>query len=170
MGLFKKIKKLSLGCKVQTHISQTLYANAFELFIYDTRKNMLAGCNKWLANNNYKNDKMDVNADYAGLVFENEKMPIIVNTEGDDYKVFAAMFLNEQDLTMNILAHESTHAAMVLERNVIRYVGLYDGDDGTGASSEERLAYTIGEFVENILHACIKYKIKLKYVEEEKKK
>ena len=155
----KKEKSFSKGCKIETIISQTLYTNAFELFVFDTRKNMLEGIKKWLQKGGYQNDVTQM----SGVVYENEKQPVIKHND-EEYRLFAAMFLNEDEFSVDILAHECVHAAMTCERKIVRYQGLYDGNDGTGSSPEERLAYTVGDFVENVLKVCLEKKIKVKYI------
>jgi len=159
-------KQFSPGCRLQTIISQNLYTNGFELYIYNTKANMMKGIKKWLIKNHYQNT--EVSQDMLGVVYEYTKLKS-VEYEDDNFQVFGAMFLNEPYLTMDIIAHECVHAAMTLERNVIRYMGVYDGNDGSGQAPEERLAYTIGSFIDNILRACIKKKINVKLVYEKTK-
>jgi len=129
---------------------------------------MNMGVNKWLKKVGYKS-KYDPDLGAAGLIYENNKNQEI-EFEGEDYKLFAAMFLNEEDLHVNIIAHEVTHIALTLERNILRFVGVYDGNDGTGNAPEERLAYTIDEFMEKIIRVCIDKKVKLTLVAADKKK
>jgi hypothetical protein len=97
--------------------------------------------------------------DTAGMVLDTDDK-YINKTECQEYYVFAHMFLNEADLSINIIAHECVHAVMTYERNVTRFLGCYDGNDGTGEAAEERFAYTLGEFVDNVITACLEHKIK----------
>jgi len=156
------------GLKLEKYISQALYANSIELFIYDTKVNMIAGMRKWLIANKY-NKTAEEQFSLVGCVFENNRNQTYRDKHGEEYKLFAALFLCEEFLSMDLLAHECLHVAMTLERNIIRYCGLYDGNDGSGNAAEERLAYCVGDFMDQILRACIKEKVKLKFVMEDKK-
>jgi hypothetical protein len=162
----KKKKIFSKGCKLQTFIGRALYANVFELFVYDTRANMKAGIQKWITTRNYKTIPKEETS-IAGMVLEEEDGATYVDSDGFEYKVFAAMFLNEADFSMETCAHECLHVTMVYERNVLRFMGMYEGNDDTGEAAEERLAYTIGEYIDLILKQCIKHKIKIRYIDEE---
>jgi hypothetical protein len=158
----KKPKPWSRGCKYKGYVGRQLYANVFEVYIFDTRANMVNGVQKWVQERHYKKFNSE-EITVAGLVLEEEETKTVTNAEdGIDYCLFAAMFLNEQDLTIDIAAHEAVHAAMVHERNIIKYIGLYEGNDDTGEAPEERLAYTIGEYVEQIMLVCQKEHINLR--------
>jgi hypothetical protein len=156
------IKKKDKTLRLKTHIFRDLYANAFELYIYDTRANMAKAVTKFVQKQGYSD--VSNGDDAAAMVLEQNGK--FVDKDGTDFTVFAAMFLNEADLSINIIAHESVHAAMDCERNVIKFIGLYDGNDGTGEASEERLAYTIGEYVDKIITECIEHKIKFQLSEK----
>jgi len=156
-----KRKQFSKGCRLETVISQVLYNNAFELYVYDSRKNMQFGIRKWLISNKYTNV---IDYDISGVVLTNDKLTIIKDEDGMEKRIFAAMFLCEEDFDMNLLTHESIHAAMILEREVLRFCGLYDGNDESGYAPEERLAYTVGEFVDVILEKCIEANIKVRFI------
>jgi hypothetical protein len=167
MKLFRKKAAFSKGCVLQTYVGRSLYANGFELYVYDTREHMMSGVQKWVTTRNYKDFK---DATIAGIVLEEDEGKTLVNEDGEECRVFAAMFLNEADLNMETLTHECLHVTMVYERNVLRYVGLYEGNDDTGEAAEERLAYTIGEYVDLILKQCIKNKIKVRFIDVEKQR
>jgi len=155
-------KKFSPGCKLKTIIGQGTYLNGFELYVYDTKINMHKGLKKWFQVHNYKNES--VGHDVCGMVVENHDLEKRIIND-DEYHIFAAMFLCEEFLCTDIIAHECTHCAFVLERNIFRFVGLYNGDDDTGVAPEERLAYNIGDFTESIFKTCSKNKLKIKYFE-----
>jgi hypothetical protein len=165
--LKKKNKPYTKGCRLQTFIGRVLYANVFELFMYDTRENMLSGIRRWTSENHYKDTPPDINI--AGMVLEEDGDRKIIDEDNNECKVFAAMFLNEADFDIQTLSHECLHVTMVYERNILRFVGLYEGNDDTGEAAEERLAYTMGEYVDLILRQCIKHNIKIKYIEDDKK-
>jgi hypothetical protein len=166
ISFFNSARGCTKGCKLHTFIGRELYANVFELFIYDTRANMKRGIQKWIQTRNYQKIAKEETS-IAGMVLEEDADKLHVEKDGTESKVFAAMFLNEADFSIETVAHECLHAAMVYERNVLRYLGLYEGNDDTGESAEERLAYTIGEYIDIILRQCILHKIKIKYVDKE---
>jgi len=155
-------KEVNNGLKLKIIISQLLYTNAFELFIFDTKKNMLNGIKKWL-----KENKAELNIEFnsaIGITIENMKYPII-NENDEEYKIFGAMFLCEEFLDIDLLAHECLHMAFLLEKNIYRFIGQYNVDN-SGNSSEERLTYSMSEFIKNILKQCIKNKIKIELVKD----
>jgi hypothetical protein len=119
---------------------------------------MVNGIKKWLQKHGYD---QNIDSDVAGMVLENHKEEIKIDKDDQELKIFAAMFLNEQDLSMNVIAHESVHAAMDYERLIVRFLGVYDGNDDSGEAPEERLAYTVGEYVEEIVKLCHIYKVKI---------
>jgi len=160
-NLLQKVKKpYSPGCRLHTIVSQFLYTNAFELFVFNNKDNLMKGIKKWLSENNLKSE---INLDIAGVVFVAGKDRLVTNEFGDECKIFAAVFFNEEHLTAEVISHEAAHLTFMLERNVIRYVGLYGEDDHSGYSAEERYSYTIGDFVDSIINKCQKAKLKLKW-------
>jgi len=163
-------KKKQKNLILDTVISRPLYSNGFKLKVYNTRKNMLGAIKN---NYNARNFAADIN-DAAGVVFEMDDI-WEDKKNCEEYKLFAIMYLNEEDIDVDIITHECTHAAFIHERNIVRYIGIYDGNDGTGDSPEERFCYTIGAFVDEVIKACLESKVNLKwrnitYIKEKDKK
>ena len=153
-------KKKQQNLIVNTIIARPCYSNGFRLRIYKTRKTMFNAIK-----NNYEQKRMDINLeDAVGVVFETDEI-VDNKKEQEEYKLFANMYLNEEDINVDVIAHECTHATFMFERNVMRYLGVYDGNDGTGDSPEERFAYTLGSFVDEVIKACIENKVNLKWRE-----
>jgi hypothetical protein len=130
---------------------------------------MHAGIKKWVSSRNY-NELLKNDPSIAGMVLEEEDGIKYTDKDGFECKVFAAMFLNEADFSIETVAHECLHVTMVYERNVLRFMGMYEGNDDTGEAAEERLAYTIGEYIDLILKQCIANNIKIRFVDEVEKK
>ena len=145
--------------KLRKTIWQNLYTNAFEIFVFKDRKSMVNGICKWAKLNKYKLNFEDL--EVMALIFENESLPE-VEIDGYEYRMFATIFFNEEDLNINIIAHECVHAAFILERNVLRYIGNYVGNNGTGISSEERYAYNVDNFLAKVVQECLAAKLKVK--------
>lgn len=154
------------GLILETVISRSLYTTGFYLYIYKTRDQMISAIKKKHGARN----ACELNDGGAcGVVFEADDI-YVDKVEKEEYQIFAEMFLNEADLDMDILAHECVHTTFILEREVLRFIGLYDGNDWTGEAPEERFAYTIGDFVDAILKKCIDNGIQLKFRAERKEK
>jgi len=62
--------------------------------------------------------------------------------------LFSVCFLNQEDLTLNIIIHESIHIGMNHEEIALRFGLNYDHLDNV---DEERLAYFIGETTEALI-------------------
>ena len=73
-----KIRGL-FGCKLHTIVSQTLYTNAFELLVFDTKRNMLHGIKKWADKHSIEYSPVDF---CSAIVIENANRRII--TQGDN--------------------------------------------------------------------------------------
>jgi len=161
------IKISSKGLKLRTYIYRPLYANAFELIIYNKREEMEKGIESWLSAQGQR-DKIE---DVAGTVYENDNLPSFVNKEdGLTYKCFATMFLNVEDLSVEIIAHECGHVVFILHREIYRYLGHYLGNDDSGDSIEENYCYTLGEYIDEVMKICIKNKLNVKLTTKELKK
>ena len=62
---------------------------------------------------------------------------------------FATMFLNKDDLTPAVIAHECAHVAFAYDRFVLRF-GMNYGDGMHDLDDEERFCYYLGHCVEAV--------------------
>jgi len=117
---------------------------------------MIAAAKQWGMKNG---SPCIIDDDTIGVVVDHGNHPV-VKFNDDDVKVYGAIFLSEEDISVEIVAHEAVHATMEIEREAIRYMGGYHGNEGTGYSAEERLAYTVAELTNEMLKEIEKAKIK----------
>jgi len=112
------------------------WTSYFDLFVSPSAKAMRAYIKKYFEAHNFLIPRVD---DTLGLV-----QPI-QSKDG----MFAACFLNENNLGVGTVAHECLHIAMAHERFVSRF-GMDYGDGDSGLDDEERLAYLLTDTVSGV--------------------
>jgi hypothetical protein len=131
--------------RIKTDPSRSEY---FDLIILSTQK----GMNKYVELYSDKHGmKIEHDAHTAGLV---QGTQIHEYPAMDDRKWFsshfATMFLNEEQLCLEIIAHECLHLAMAHERFVVHFDMRYGGELYDDISDEERLAYFHGRVFDGV--------------------
>jgi hypothetical protein len=141
---------------LNVYINEPEYTSAFELFVYDTLKDLEQGINDWhLREGVYDHAKVD---NYLGLFVERTPLEEKV-VDGVNFLLFGTMFLCKEALSIGTIVHECLHATISNERRCVRYEGLYGEHPDNGADDEERVAYKIESYVESIILKCREKKI-----------
>lgn len=107
----------------------------FELHVSRTKKIMEKHINEYL-----KKLKLFAKNEYFG-----DTLGFTASTNYEIDKPFAYMFLNEENLNINIINHEIVHLGMAHERFVLHSKMCYGDEksDPSDTENEERLAYYI---------------------------
>jgi hypothetical protein len=121
---------------------------SFRLVVCKTRAEMIREISKQILKFCSK-DKLDTNT--AGI-FCPTYHKIEKDAPGEfSSNVFGTMFLNLQDLTGEIVAHECAHAAFSYEHSVRRYTGDFGDDD---FDEQESYCYFLGYAFEKVRAIC----------------
>ena len=127
------------------------WGDLFKLHISFDAAEMCAKVRRMAAKLNYSNTEGDLEA----IV-----LPIYtILSDG----IIAHMFLNQDNLTHGIIAHECLHVGMARERFLLRF-GMDYGDGLTPLDNEERLAYYVGDIVELVTECLTGHQFRIKRV------
>ena len=130
----------------------------FDLHVSATQKEMNAHAERWAKSLGIK---MQHDAATAGIVQPSSirMFPEVYRDEEWRSICFCRMFLSQEKLTEQIIAHECLHVAMCHERHVEMFDMRFDMEID---EDEERLAHYLGRTVEGVMKALRKggYRIK----------
>lgn len=138
--------------KFKTLVAEPCYTSAFWVYLYDSKKAMIEGYNDWCKEQGHLVERDT--PDYKGVCVSYnvvQKAKVKVGNDEDEYDVFAVMFLNKDDVDLNTIAHECLHMVVSNERDVMKFIGLYGDRNGDGNDPEERIAYRLGSYFEDVV-------------------
>jgi hypothetical protein len=144
------------GLLLKELVYKPRYANAVEVRLYDTQKNMYKGANEWNAE---QGSKYHIDNDFEAVTLENNEPFDTKKMNGTEYTIFTTVFLCKEKLSYHIILHEFGHATFNLFRTVYKFDCKFDRVRGTGFDEEEIFCYTQEAFFKMLLEILKKKSI-----------
>jgi hypothetical protein len=135
--------------------SDTTFTDYFDLVVCATQRSMNAYIGKYSESHGMS---IEHDARTAGLVQPTQIREFPALDDRRWYSShYATMFVNEEQLCIEIVAHECLHLAMAHERFVYHFNMCYGDGDKDDIKDEERICYYHGRVVETVFKLLHKH-------------